>query len=149
MEADFNAALACRDLCYQLSFFTLALGDSDFVHQLVVDAYAAQHYGEGMKNITISFALAGLYLVWEKGYTGKQVQDIHKLMADRSKVWPRFAAPSHKAKLTIKDVLDVPDSKKPEMIRAWHKSVWDIWLPQRDSIAELVLPYVPASSKLE
>ena len=57
---------------------TLALrlshGDAFFIHQVAVDAYAAQHAGPASKTITIAFALIGLCLLLERGYTGKAVQ---------------------------------------------------------------------------
>lgn len=58
----------------QLAFYTLSHPDKIFfIHQLVVDAYTAQHADAQTKPIAITFALAGLYLVVEKNYTGKQV----------------------------------------------------------------------------
>jgi hypothetical protein len=39
-----------------------------------VDAYAAQHATPASKPITTAFALIGLFLFAERGFTGKQVQ---------------------------------------------------------------------------
>ena len=46
----------------ELSYYTLAHGDSAFIHQHVVDAYAAQHLRSSTSTIGAAFALAGLYL---------------------------------------------------------------------------------------
>jgi len=46
----------------ELSYYTLAHGDSGFTHQHVVDAYGAQHIRPSTSTIGAAFALAGLYL---------------------------------------------------------------------------------------
>ena len=46
----------------RLCAYTLNRGDAAFIHQHVVDAFAAQHAGGHTKAITITFALVGLYL---------------------------------------------------------------------------------------
>jgi hypothetical protein len=74
LDKDFNASLACLGLMFELSYYTLSLQDNYFIHQLIVDAYAAQHSGKDVKTITTAFALGGLFLVNERTYTGKQVQ---------------------------------------------------------------------------
>lgn len=48
-----------------------------FIHQHVVDAYAAQQATPYTKPITITFAWIGLYLFLEKGCTARQVQQAH------------------------------------------------------------------------
>ena len=133
-----NASQACRDLYNTLAYYTLSLGDSYFIHQLAVDAYGAQHYGPQVKPISITFALVGLYLVKERGYTGRQVQRVHMALAKKSKVWPDWAAPKEKAALTVLDVIQVPDERKQEMIKKWHASVWDMWKSEKETIAALL-----------
>ena len=44
---------------------TLTLGDPEFIHQHVVDAFAAQDANLGDKPIRLTFALVGLYLLIE------------------------------------------------------------------------------------
>jgi len=73
----FNASGACYKLFTDLSGYTLSNNDDRFMHQLIVDAYSAQHAGGNTKNITVIFALIGLCLVIEHQYTGRQVQLIH------------------------------------------------------------------------
>jgi hypothetical protein len=133
-----NASQACRDLYHTLSYYTISLGDFNFIHQLAVDAYGAQHYGPQVKPIGITFALVGLYLVNEGGYTGRQVQRIHMALAKKSKVWPTFTAPKQRAALTVQDVVEVPDEQKQALIKKWHTSVWDIWKSERETIAHLL-----------
>jgi hypothetical protein len=114
------------------------LGDSYFIHQLAVDAYGAQHYGPQVKPIGITFALVGLYLVNERGYTGWQVQRVHMALAKKSKVWRDLTAPKEKAALTVHDVIQAPDERKREMIKKWHASVWGIWKSEKETIARLL-----------
>ena len=54
LDSIYNASCACRKLYDELSAFTLSIGDSEFIHQLVVDSYAAQHTGPDVKPITTS-----------------------------------------------------------------------------------------------
>jgi hypothetical protein len=48
----YNASNACWQLYGKLSAFTLSLRDPDFIHQLMVDTYAAQHSGPNVKPIS-------------------------------------------------------------------------------------------------
>ena len=48
---------AARD---ELSAYTLTHGDPDFIHQHVVDAFAAQHAAAKSSAIGVAFALIGL-----------------------------------------------------------------------------------------
>lgn len=58
---------AYNELCY----YTLPHGDPAFIHQHVVDAYAAQNVSEKDKPIKLTFALAGLFLYVDKQFTGR------------------------------------------------------------------------------
>lgn len=137
-DPQFNASCACRKLYFQLSVFTLQEHDSYFIHQLAVDAYTAQHSGENTKPIGTAFALIGLYLVFEKGYSGKEVQAVHILLGKRSKVWPHFLRPAEKADFTVKDVVNCPDNLKNKMIKKWAESVWSIWKADYKMVEKLV-----------
>ncbi|MFZ1043623.1 MAG: DUF5946 family protein [Anaerolineales bacterium] len=138
LDKDFNASAACRELVFQLSYFTLSLGDQDFIHQLVVDSYAAQHSGENTKPVTLTFALVGLYLVNELRYTGSGVQQVHMALAKKSKTWPSFNSPKGENWLTVQDVIQSPDNEKQEMIKKWSQSVWGPWKPEKEKIASLL-----------
>jgi hypothetical protein len=64
---------------YELSYYTLAHDDPRFIHQHIVDAFAAQTANQDTNPIKVAFALIGLYLYLEKDYTGKEVQLAHSL----------------------------------------------------------------------
>ena len=120
----------------QLAFYTLSQPDKIFfIHQLVVDAYTAQHADAQTKPIAITFALAGLYLVVEKNYTGKQVQLVHVEMSKRKILWPSFVVPEHRGSLRISDVLaEEPGESRDIMIRKWCEDVWKAFAGQKDKV---------------
>jgi hypothetical protein len=102
--------------------------DPGFIHQLGVDAYGAQHSGGKTRTTTTAFALVGLYLAVEKGFTGKQVQWAHMKLARLSKNWPHLQPPGQAGDLTVIDVLRPEnDIEKERMLRKWAESVWQSW----------------------
>ena len=111
-----------------LQCYTVARQDPGFIHQHVVDTYAAQHGGGSTRAITVAFGLIGLYLALEKGYMGKQVQLAHMRIARTGKVWPYLDPPGQPAVLTVMDVLQAgTDEEKDAMIRKWMAAVWESW----------------------
>lgn len=138
LDPQLNASAACRDLMYDLTYYTLALGDAFFIHQVAIDTYAAQHAGPDVKPISTAFGLVGLYLVCERDLTGKQVQRVHMEMGRHKQEWPRFEPPEMSAAMTIRDVLQTPDSEKSEAIREWARSVWETWKPEEGRIVALL-----------
>jgi hypothetical protein len=96
-----------EELYNELAYYTLAHPAPTFIHQHVVDAYAAQHATETTKPITIVFALVGLYLYLEKNYSGKQVQKAHMQLAKRRKAWTRPDLPAEFGSVVISDVVSV------------------------------------------
>jgi hypothetical protein len=133
----YNASGACRALYTVLTAATLIDPVADFDHQLAVDAYAAQHVSATARPIGTAFALVGLYLAFERGFTGRQVQRAHMLMAQRRRDWPRFAPPVAPIWLTVQDVLAAPDEQRGAALRAWGESVWAAWQEQHGAIAAL------------
>lgn len=128
-----------QDLYNELACYTLSLGDKEFIHQHIVDAFGAQHADENTKPIGITFALAGLYLYLEKGYTGRQVQLAHVKMARRKRKWPSFNLPENRGDITVEDVLNTaPGKERKEMIRKWCISVWDSYRQSHLIIADVV-----------
>lgn len=87
---------------HELTAYTLSLGDEDFIHQHVADAYSAQTATMDTKAIQLFFALAGLYLLIEKSFTGRQVQQAHQSMALRSKEFIRIDLPNIGALFLLK-----------------------------------------------
>src|SRR5690348_4591092 len=72
--ADTDPAFNDQEAYHELACYTLVHSDPAFIHQFIVDAYAAQHANAHSKPISVAFALAGLYLHLERGYSGRQVR---------------------------------------------------------------------------
>ncbi len=126
----------------QLAFYTLSHTSPTFIHQYVVDAFAAQTAAEADKPIRLAFALIGLYLAVEKGYTGRQVQLAHMDLANRRKDWPHFSLPEDRGNITAETVLQAQEgSQRDEKIIEWCASVWQAYAPVRTEIINLIGPY--------
>jgi len=124
---------------HQLSAYTLNHGDPAFIHQHVVDAYAAQNASERTKPVAITFALAGLYLHVEKNFTGREVQLAHMKMAKNKRPWPSFSLPEDRGAITVREVLAAPvGERRDAMIEAWAAAVWAAFRDSRDTVAEVL-----------
>jgi len=127
------------DLYNELAFYTLAHPGPNFIHQHAVDAFTARNANESTKAIAVVFALAGLYLHLEKGFTGKQVQRAHVQMANRSKAWPQLPIPVDRGEVRVEDVLKAePGPDRDAMIERWCESVWQTWIGSRPTIEAIV-----------
>jgi len=96
MAADDDAAAwaPIEDAYHHLCGYTLGLRDAAFTHQHVVDAWAAQTAAATGKPIAITFALVGLYLRVEKGWTGRRVQLAHMQMGRQKQAWRPIVLPA-------------------------------------------------------
>jgi uncharacterized protein DUF5946 len=113
---------------YELSYYTLGHADPEFIHQHIVDAFAAQTANGDTKPITLALALIGLYLYLEKGYTGKQVQMAHTSLARRTEEYPTFDLPEDRGEISVADVLSkAAGEERDAMIRTWCASVWQAY----------------------
>jgi len=136
---DDDAASPDRAAYDELAAYTLSHGDPAFIHQYVVDAFAAQHATEDSRPIGVAFALIGLYLHLERGRSGREVQQAHIRLARRRRQWPTFALPVERGDLTIRDVFAVPPG--PERDRAidrWCASVWKAWSGSHHRVVALL-----------
>ena len=123
----------------ELSYYSLAHPSPAFIHQHVVDAFAAQHADNETKPITIIFALVGLYLYVEKNRTGKKVQFAHMKLASGKKSWPTIALPEQRGDITVYDVLRAhPGKPRDDAIGKWCASVWEAYRDSRETIVGLV-----------
>jgi len=133
----FNASRECFKLFTNLSGYTLSNNNEQFIHQLIVDAYSAEHAGGCTKNITVMFALIGLYLVVERNYTGRQVQLLHMRIPKQN--WPYLEPPKHTASIKINDVVNAKtNSQKELLIYRWVSDVWDSWAEQHSYLHKII-----------
>src|SRR5262245_3539103 len=117
---------------HELCAYTLSHGDAAFIHQHVVDAYMAQHATDATKPIGTTFALVGLYLLIEKHYSGKQVQQVHMKLSQRKEQWPHFTLPKSRGAITSMEVVAAPAGpQRDQAIHAWCASVWSAFAANR------------------
>lgn len=120
---------------HELCAYTLTHGDPTFIHQHVVDAWAAQRAHAGTKPIGIFFALTGLYLHVERGLTGREVQRAHMALSRRPEPWPVTRLPAARGAITATDVLAVPAGPPRDAeISRWAASVWEAYAENRETV---------------
>lgn len=123
----------------ELSFYTLARARSEFIHQLAIDTFTAQHATASTKPIAVVFALLGLYLHAERGFTGLEIQRVHMRLAPLRLPWPVLPLPERHADLTVADMLAAePGPTRDAMIRRWCVAEWQVWIDSRAAIAHLL-----------
>src|SRR5438309_9521017 len=104
----------------ELCAWSLSRGDAAFVHQHVVDCWAAQHATADSKPISPVFALIGLYLHLEHGYTGRQVQLAHMKLAKNRKQWPKLLPPLERGSVTFEEAYRAQgDAARDAAIARW------------------------------
>ncbi|MFN7492994.1 MAG: DUF5946 family protein [Cyclobacteriaceae bacterium] len=127
-----------QDQFNELSYYTLAHDRTYFIHQHAVDAFAAQTADENTKPIKITFALIGLYLFLERGFTGKQVQQAHVKMSQNKKLWPSLPLPIQRGEITVVHVLKASSGEpRDRLIREWCESVWKEYHSWHEAMADL------------
>lgn len=137
----YNATGECWQLYGELTAQTLAKGDLTFIHQMAVDAYGAQHSGGVTRNVTTVFALVGLCLALEHGFTGRQVQQAHAELAKQSINWSPIEPPEQTSALTVWDV--VLDSRDA-MLKTWAQAVWKSWAYRHDWVRNICKQFLQA-----
>lgn len=128
-----------HDAYDELYVYALTRRDPRFVLQHVVDAHAAQTATAGGKPINIVFALIGLYLYVEAGYSGRDIQRVHMRLGRFRTTWPDIALPRGRGHITAADVLVAPPgSPRDDAIGNWCRSVWAAFAGSRDTIVALL-----------
>jgi hypothetical protein len=128
-----------REAYDELCCYTLAHGGREFVHQHVVDAFAAQDAASTDKPVRLAFALIGLYLHLEKGLTGREVQLEHMRLAKRRHVWPRVPLPASRGEMSAIQVMQSPPGpQRDAAIDAWCASVWDAYRGAEAAVVALL-----------
>lgn len=107
------------------------------VHQLTVDAYAAQHAGGPHPDKSVDVHLVGLYLVIEKNVKPTDVPPRLQRMVERTAAWPHFEPPNIEWSINVLDVALAEDHAAK--VREWSAAVWRAWEPRHAAIAELAL----------
>jgi len=123
----------------ELQCYTLGHGGPEFIHQHVVDAWAAQHADEQTKPIGLTFALVGLYLRVERMLSGRQVQRVHMQLGRNKRTWPSFPLPRDRGSVTAVNVMAaVAGPERDRAIDSWCASVWGAFSDSHLAVAELL-----------
>lgn len=126
-----------RDSYDELYVYTMGRGD--FILQHVVDAFGAQTASADTKPIALIFGLVGLYLHVEKGFSGKQVQQVHMQLGRQKRPWPAIPLPPHRGSITAADVMAITAGRERDLaIDAWCRSVWDAFCDSHQAIVGLL-----------
>ena len=134
-----SARLSESDAYDELRGYTLGLRDERFLHQHVVDAWMAQHADERTKPIGLTFALVGLSLHVQRGFSGRQVQRAHMFLARSKRTWPSFPLPEKRGSMTAAEVIAAePGPERNRAIHAWCVSVWESYRESHEAVAELL-----------
>ena len=116
------------------------------LHQLAVDAYAAQHAPRGAAGdappIAVAYALVGLHLALDRGVPGMQVRAVHQRMGRPDASWPRLPAPERRGALTVFDVAAAgamagSGAGHAQAVREWAASVWRAWAGEHAAVVAL------------
>lgn len=124
---------------HELCAYTLNLADAAFTHQHVVDAFAAQCADGTTKPIKLTFALVGLHLHLDRGWSGREVQKVHMRLARRKEPWPTFSQPANRGSMCVRDVLALPaGAERIGAIDAWCAVVWETYRESHGAVAGLL-----------
>jgi hypothetical protein len=111
-------------------------------HQLLVDAYGAQHADAVGTGIRVAYSLVGLFLTLERGMNGLQVRRIHQSMGKPQPSWPQFPRPADVGQVTLLDVAlagarAASVEGHARALDKWARSVWEAWSAQHAAVAAL------------
>ena len=106
------------------------------LHQVTVDAYAAQHPGvpERRSIQSVALHLITLGLILECGLDPANAPQVHKRLMPRPDfVW--LKPPPMAGRLTVTNVLGASDPAEHERrVLAWGADVWSAWAPHHETV---------------
>jgi len=111
-----------------LSYYLIETDPEEFRLQHMVDAFAAETADSGTKPIRLVFALVGLHLKIERGFSGTEIQRAHSQLANSGATWPRLTLPAERGDIGIEDVMAAePGHERDAMLDRWCHSVWQAY----------------------
>ena len=109
------------------------------VHQLTVDAYAAQHAGSRHRDKSVVIHLCGLHLVLDRGQRPTSVPPLFQRLASNIKTWPHLSPPADLSAMTVFDVALAESAQDHvRVVREWATFVWRGWSPHHEAIRNFV-----------
>jgi Family of unknown function (DUF5946) len=109
----------------------------DAVHQLTVDAYAAQHPA-GQPPKSLDAHLVSLYVALERGRDPSEAREALKNFVETPTLFPELPVPANLGPLTIADVAAASHEQHCETVRRWAQQVWSAWSESHARIAALL-----------
>jgi hypothetical protein len=143
-KVTYDGYFNCSPECWVLFEEVLAVSSGDPekyapVHQLTIDAYAAQHAGGRHPDRSVLVHLAGLHAAFELQMPWADVPAMLKQLAVRVPAWPHLVPPEFPSPLTILEVaLAEGPADHVARVGSWANSVWHSWADQHDTVARLV-----------
>ena len=107
------------------------------VHQLVVDAYAAQHAGgTGRREVqAVALCLMTLCLFVEDGVDPGKGPALHKRMVAHRPNFTWLTPPLQQDVMTVADVLTAESPEQHyRLVHEWGSQVWQAWTPHQATI---------------
>lgn len=94
-----------------------------------MDAYAAQHPGtDGTRERqSVALHLIGLHLALELKSPSELRPGQLGRLAVKAKAWPWLIPPVTAGGLDVLQVFEAGVEKRPELIEAWAKEIWQAW----------------------
>ena len=138
-----NASPECWQVYGEVAGFEMEhLAQLGSFHQLLVDAYGAQHPGDDPRSIRIAYSLVGLHLALVLGRSGPEVRRAHQRMGKPAPSWPLLSRPAVLGSVTALDVArDGARARSVEghalAMRRWAKAVWGAWSGEHEAVASL------------
>ena len=127
-----------QDSAYD-ELYVYTMSRPNFILQHVVDAKAAQTATVDSGAMGLVFALVGLYLHLEKGFTGSQVQRVHQTLSRQKQKWPSIDLPLERGRMTAAEVMRVPAGDERDVaIDRWCDEVWRAFHGARATIVQLL-----------
>lgn len=135
--AERGASAACFERYGELLARSYSLEPYRPVHQLVVDAYVAQHPGGGTRREVqaVALCLMTLCLFIEDGADPRDGPALHKRMIANRPDFHWLEPPSRHNLMTVADVLAADSATEhAKRVWAWGADVWRAWTPQHTTI---------------
>jgi hypothetical protein len=135
----FNSSPECWVLFEEI--LAGASGDPQYqpVHQLIIDAYAAQHAGGKHPDRSVIVHLAGLYAAFELKMPFAQIPPLLKRLATAAAAWPHLVPPEFPAPLTVLELATADGAAEGvPMAGTWAQAVWNSWAEQHETVARFV-----------
>ena len=108
------------------------------IHQLSVDAYAAQHAGGPHPDKSVCVHLVGLHLVLKQSLPPMRAAARLRRLLGSVSSWPHLAPPSVRGPLTVRDVAAAQTAEEhASCVREWATQVWNAWQPHHEAVAAL------------